>query len=98
MQSQIEERKVDMYWKVDMLTDDQPNWYESAKGNWCRKDAADEVIATVFRNGHDVWQIIMNREGSGRLVANEYFPESVAAMDRAEAILHGAACRFLPPK
>jgi hypothetical protein len=63
-----------MYWNGDLLTDDQPKWYESAKGNWYRKNAADEVVANVLKNSHGAWQIIINFEGAGRLVANEYFP------------------------
>lgn len=87
-----------MYWNGEMLTDDQPKWFESAKGNWCSKNAVDEVVATVFRNSHGAWQIIINFEGVGRLVANEYFPETATAQNRAEAILNGANCRFLPFK
>lgn len=44
-----------MYWNGEMLTDDQPKWFESGKGNWCSKNVVDEVVATVFRNSHGAW-------------------------------------------
>lgn len=87
-----------MNWIDDLLTDDKSTWHESAKGSWCRKNDSSEVTATVFRNSFGAWQIIINLDRLGRLVANEYYPDSTAALDRADAILGGANCRFLPPK
>lgn len=49
-----------MNWIDDLLTDDQSMWHETAKGNWCRKNDSDEVMATVFRNSYGAWQIIIN--------------------------------------
>ena len=69
------------------------NWIENSKGNFVMLDD-DCLRATVFRNSHDAWQIIVNGEDSGRLVADEYFVDAEDATERADAILDGAPCEY----
>ncbi len=81
-----------MYHAIDF--DDQwDRWTESRSGNFILREA-DGVRATVFQNDHAQWQIILNSEQGGLLVADEYFEAADSAIRRADKILAGAACKF----
>lgn len=69
------------------------NWIKNDNGNFVLLDAG-YLRATVFKNTYGVWQIIVNRDDDGKLVADEYFTEPDAAINRADAILAGASCEY----
>jgi hypothetical protein len=70
-------------------------WITSHKGNHvCIVN--DEIAATVYRNKYEIWQIVINRDGRGFFVVDEYFEDFTAAMMRAEHILQGATCERKP--
>lgn len=74
----------------DHASSEYYDWKETDKGNYVCVDA-DEVAATVFHNGYK-WQIIINRDGVGYAVADEYFDDHPEAIIRAEEVLDGADC------
>ncbi len=67
------------------------NWKENAKGNQVGRSLDGDYVATVFNNGYG-WQIVINRDGVGHIVAGEYFDDPDDAQERAEWILSGADC------
>jgi glucan-binding YG repeat protein len=69
------------------------DWTENENGNWVLHDFG-EVSATVFQNAFEIWQIIVNDDERGRLVANENFDNSEQAIKRANAILSGSPCKY----
>jgi hypothetical protein len=66
-------------------------WKTNRKGNHVGYSLGGEFVATVFNNGHG-WQIIINRDGVGHIVAGEIFDIPDDAQERAEWILSGADC------
>ena len=71
-------------------------WIVTANGNYvCIHE--DDLIATVFSKGHE-WQIIINSDGVGRIVADEAFNDPNDATERAEDILNGADCTLVKMK
>ncbi len=75
---------------------DDDEWKESEGGNWTCISSAGVVEGTVFLNRFGHWQIIVQKDLVGRLVADEFFKNSDAARTRAESIFRGAPCKFLP--
>ena len=75
---------------------DDDAWKETENGNWTFISPAGDVQGTVFLNRFGHWQIIVQKDLAGRLVADEFFKDPDAARDRAEAIFRGAPCTFLP--
>jgi hypothetical protein len=67
------------------------DWKESQNGNYYCGDA------TVFHNGYK-WQIVLNRNGVGYIVGEEYFDDPEDGMERADEILDGADCILSPMK
>jgi len=84
------------YLDVDPCPCDEDGWKESANGNWTHIGPAGVVDGTVFLSGCGHWQIIVQKDLVGRLVADEFFKNSDVARARAEAIFRGAPCTFLP--
>lgn len=84
------------YLDLDPCSSDDDGWKESANGNWTHIGPAGVVDGTVFLNRYGHWQIIVQTDFVGRLVADEFFKDPDAARDRAEAVFRGAPCRFLP--
>ena len=69
-----------------------PEWKESFAGNHVLIEG-EELIATVYKSKHSpTWQIVINHNGSGYFVVDEYYQASAKAIERTEAILDGAAC------
>lgn len=70
--------------------DEEESWVITANGNQCLViDGA--IAATVFRKyDSQPWAIIINRQGFGYFVENEYFEYQPAALERAEAVVNGA--------
>ena len=85
-----------MDWFDVFEQESQPQWKEKSNGNWVFKENEYTVLATVFKNKYYGWQIIINRPEGGRLVADEGFADSDEAKDRAQDIVEGAVCTFLP--
>ena len=81
----------------DQAPDIDCEWKETAKGNHVCIHS-DELVATVFNKGYG-WQIIINRDGEGHIVADEYFDDHEDAQERTEWILCGADCMLsvMPP-
>lgn len=73
---------------------DKYDWDQNKNGNYVLLDDGSSVVATVFQNNYEAWQIIINTEDRGRLVADEYFMNPEAAIERANEILAGADCVF----
>lgn len=73
-------------------------WVETSKGNQVYRHDDGEILATVFRNKVGIWQIIINKDKFGRLVADEYYEDIDNAIERTEAIVDGAPCQLLPPR
>ena len=67
------------------------DWRTNAKGNHVSYSLGGEFVATVFSKGHG-WQIIINRNGVGHMVAGEVYGDPHDAQERAEWILSGANC------
>lgn len=77
------------------MFDSELEWTESSNGNYVLRDDFDgEVLATVYRTRFGYWQIIVNGEERGRLVADETYDSPRVAMKRAKAILAGAVCDY----
>ena len=69
-----------------------PEWKESFAGNHVLIEG-EELIATVYKSKHSLtWQIVINHNGSGYFVVDEYYQASAKAIERTEAIFDGAAC------
>ena len=69
-----------------------PEWKESLAGNHVLIEG-EELIATVYKSKHSpTWQIVINHNGSGYFVVDEYYEASEKAIERTEAIFDGAAC------
>ena len=69
-----------------------PEWKESFAGNHVLIEG-EELIATVYKSKHSpTWQIVINHNGSGYFVVDEYYEASEKAIERTEAIFDGAAC------
>ena len=66
-------------------------WKTNAKGNHVGYSLGGEFAATVFNKGYG-WQIIINRDGVGHMVAGEVYDVPDDAQERAEWILSGANC------
>jgi len=83
----------------DQPPSEEYEWKESASGNFVAIGVDGYHEATVFKKGYE-WQIIINRDGAGRIAADEAFDDHGDAMERAEAILGGADCilALLKPK
>jgi len=83
----------------NLLPIEEYEWKENDKGNFVAISAGRYLEATVFSNGYE-WQIIINREGDGYIVAEEAFDDPEDAMSRTEEILRGAKCTlvFMKPK
>lgn len=74
---------------------------ESSENDWTENENRNSVLlddgvvlATVFHNEFENWQIIINGDESGRLVANENFDTPEQAIKRANAILAGSLCKY----
>ena len=76
----------------DQAPDIVCEWKELANGNYVCIHSGD-LVATVFNKG-DGWQIIINRDGVGHIVADEPFDDHVDAQERTERILCGADCNL----
>lgn len=77
------------------MFDSELEWTENSNGNYVLRDDFDgEVRATVYRTRFGYWQIIINGEERGRLVADEAYDSPRVAMKRAKAILAGAVCAY----
>ena len=72
------------------LPSEEYEWKERASGNHVCIHSGDHV-ATVFNNNY-AWQIIINGDDTGRIVADEAFKEHPEAISRTEEILNGADC------
>ena len=69
-----------------------PHWIESAAGNHVCIDG-DDIVCTVFKSGYsNIWQIVVNDDGEGYFVQDEFFLEHYDAIERAEKILNGSKC------
>jgi len=69
-----------------------PEWKESFAGNHVLIEG-EELIATVYKSKHSpTWQIVINHNGSGYFVIDEYYEAFEKAIERTEAIFDGAAC------
>ena len=69
-----------------------PAWKESFAGNHVLIEG-EELIATVYKSKHSpTWQIVINHNGSGYFVIDEYYEAFEKAIERTEAIFDGAAC------
>lgn len=69
------------------------DWIESHNGNYVLCDSSG-VLATVFRKHYleeSPWKIILNKDGRGFILAEEYFFDDAEARERAEAIVDGFA-------
>jgi len=67
-------------------------WKESSAGNHVLIED-EELIATVYKSKHSpTWQIVINHDGSGYFVVDEFYQDSEKAIERTEAIFDGAAC------
>lgn len=73
------------------------DWRENSNGNFVCVDAYDDLIATVFGNAFDAWQIAINNNPRGAFVDGEAYETCEEAIARAEAILDGAPCEFALP-
>ena len=71
-------------------------WKEVSTGNYVCI-SSDELVSTVYRTGLG-WQIIINSDGVGYKVAEEYFDDPNDATERAEDILDGADCTLVKMK
>jgi len=79
----------------DLQPTTEYEWKETANGNFVGI-YDDEFVATVFsKAGGGVWQIIINGDGVGRIVAEEAFADPDDAMERAEEVLAGADCTLV---
>ena len=71
----------------------EPDWVESARGNYVAIDSG-EMLATVYQaEGSRHWQIVINHDGDGHFVQDERFADPHTAMQRTEEILGGASCK-----
>ena len=69
-----------------------PHWIESAAGNHVCIDG-DDIVCTVYKNSYsDIWQIVVNDDGEGYFVQDEFFFNHCDAIERAEEILNGSKC------
>ena len=69
-----------------------PEWKESFAGNHVLIEG-EELIATVYKSKQSpTWQIVINHDGSGYFVVDEFYQDSEKAIERTEAIFDGAAC------
>ena len=73
-------------------------WRESQNGNFVLFEGEGTIAATVFKNKYSSWQIIINSQFVGKLVANEYFDDAEMAKLRAVKIFNGADCTYLSIK
>ena len=80
----------------NLLPTEEYEWKESASGNHVCIHSGD-LVATVFNNNY-AWQIIINGDDVGRIVADEAFKEHPEAISRTEEILNGTDCTLAPLK
>lgn len=68
------------------------DWVYSSNGNYvCIYD--EEIVATVYQSKFsEIWQIVMNKDGKGHFVKDEFFEKPSEAKVRTEAILSGTKC------
>jgi hypothetical protein len=72
----------------------ESNWTENSNGNFVlRECSGGDVTATVYQTEYAVWQIIINGDYGGQLVANEHYADAEEAIERADQILGGATCQ-----
>lgn len=75
------------------MFDIESDCLQSRNGNYVLLDDS-AIKATVFQNPYEVWQIIINGDGVGKLVVDEFFMDPHAAIKRVNEIFSGADCVF----
>ncbi len=71
----------------------ESNWTENSNGNFVlRECSGGDVTATVYQTEYGNWQIIINGEYGGKLIADENFADAEEAIERADSILSGSPC------